>query len=268
MNPVTVPTTEVKWFLHLNGQVRGPFNNDALQSTLQGLSEEGSTLALVWKRGLPEWIKATQWQLADQQIKATENTENQTSDSENTVAEDGLFEKTFTQSFIDGTFYQVKVDSVEQPPMSKVELMTLIAKQQDVSKISIQDPKTKVWKAVYEFPDIVERLGLSRRKESRVPVLAQFTGKSNHNNDVSYRVITISPGGMGFTENYELKIGDAVEGQLSSPHFFQPLNLKADVIYAGQDGYVGLKFSQIADEARSAIIDYVKKFGKTSANTT
>ena len=55
--------------------------------------------------------------------------------------------------------------------------------------------------------------------------------------------------------------------QISSPHFFQPIHIKADVIYAGQDGHIGLKFSQIPDEAQAAVIDYIKKFGKNSANT-
>ena len=68
---------------------------------------------------------------------------------------------------------------------------------------------------------------------------------------------------MGFTENYELKIGDEVDGQISSPHFFQPINVKADVIYAGLDGYIGLKFSSVTDETRAAIIEYIKKFGKS-----
>ena len=68
---------------------------------------------------------------------------------------------------------------------------------------------------------------------------------------------------MGFTENYDLKIGDEVDGQISSPHFFQPINVKADVIFSGQDGYIGLKFSKATDETKSAIIEYIKKFGKS-----
>ena len=76
-------------------------------------------------------------------------------------------------------------------------------------------------------------------------------------------MITISEGGMGFTENFDLKIGDEVEGQISSPHFFQPLNVKADVIYAGLDGYIGLKFSTVTDETKAAIIEYIKKFGSS-----
>jgi hypothetical protein len=175
-----------------------------------------------------------------------------------------MFEKTFTQAFADGVFYRVQVSFVDQPLMSKNELLQLIAKQDDVSVISIQDQKTKEWKEIYAFPDLVEKLGISRRKAQRVPILAQFNGKSTRSKNVSYRVITISEGGMGFTENFDLKIGDEVEGQISSPHFFQPINVKADVIYAGLDGYIGLKFSTVTDETKAAVIEYVKKFGKAS----
>ena len=67
---------------------------------------------------------------------------------------------------------------------------------------------------------------------------------------------------MGFTDLYELKIGDRIEGQITSPHFFQPINIKADVVFAGLDGYIGLNFTQINEESRSTIIEYVKKFGR------
>lgn len=260
------PENETKWFLQLNGHVKGPFTQEAIHSTLQGLDDASSSQTLIWKRGLPEWVKANKFETA--KLQSVGNQEAQDFDTKTEMAPGtDLFEKTFTQTFTQGAFYRAQINFIDQPLMTKSELLTLIAKQQDVSKISIQDPKSKEWKEVYAFPDIVERLGLSRRKQPRVPILAQFSGKSNNKQDVSYRVITISQGGMGFTENHDLKIGDEVEGQISSPHFFQAINVKAEVVYAGHDGYIGLKFSQIPDEARAAIIDYIKKFGKNAANT-
>ena len=312
-------TGNSKWFIQLKGTVQGPFNNENLLKALQGIGDENLNHALVWKRGLSEWIRANQWQKADQQIQVaqmkmqnsppakastaapakatpppTPRQQQQTQAtvlatpapmSSNTQAtviapntptpldentktsvevDEEMFEKTFTQAFADGVFYRVQVNFIDQPLMSKNELLQLIAKEEDVSVISIQDQKTKEWKEIYAFPDLVEKLGISRRRTQRVPILAQFNGKSTKSKTVSYRVITISEGGMGFTENFDLKIGDEVEGQISSPHFFQPINVKADVIYAGLDGYIGLKFSSVTDETKAAIIEYVKKFGKAS----
>lgn len=165
-----------------------------------------------------------------------------------------------------GAFYRVQVNFVDQPMMTKNELLALIAQQEDISVVAIQDPKSKEWKEVYAYPDIVEKLGISRRKHARVPILAQFVGRTNRHDSFHARIITISEGGLGLTEVYDLKIGDEVEGQVTSPHFFQPINIRADVVYSGLDGYIGLNFSQINEESKVAIIDYMKKFGKTTGN--
>lgn len=254
--------TQSKWYLQLNGQVQGPLSQETLSGAIQSLSTDNLTQALVWTRGLPEWIKAEKWSSGEQVTQQTSNLI-----AEN-PQEDELYEKTFNQRKTEqNQLYRVQLDYIDQSPMTKNELMTFIAKQEDVSRISILDPKNKEWREIYAFPDIVEKLGLSRRKQPRVPILAQFTGKINGRKDINSTVITISQGGMGFTENFDLVIGDEIEGSITSPHFFQPISVKADVIYAGSDGYVGLKFSQIADEAKSALIDYIKKFGQNSSNT-
>ncbi len=309
-------TATTKWFVQFRGLVQGPFTSETLPQTLQQIGDDNLDQALVWKRGLSEWIRAHQWQKADQKIAqqaATQNpntTRPQTSPARpasanvvkdpapkpdlfkisptpgqqtqvtrvnqaearaemtKTVTPDNdLFEKTFTQAFSEDVFYRVQLNFVDQPMMTKNELMQLIATQEDVSAISIQDPKTKDWKEIYAFPDLVEKFGISRRTTLRVPILAQFSGNTNKAKNVSYRVITISEGGFGFTENFDLKIGDEVDGQITSPHFFQPLRVKAEVVYSGLDGYIGLKFGQLADETKAAVIDYVKKFGKTKPKT-
>lgn len=334
-------TSEAKWFLQHNGKVQGPLSPESLNAAIQGLGFENSNKALVWSRGLAEWVKADQWNQMDKSQFTTPNfapnpnlnqnlspnpksaqhavqgsmeqrdysrdhveeeatrlspqlspqakyieeeltqappsvsqpaqEKHELANDENNqvtaVANTTLLEKTKAQAFTEGVFYRVKLNYIDQPLMSKNELMALVAKQKDITKVLIQDTKTKEWKDVYKYPEILERLGLSRRQLPRVLIMAQFSGKStNSTENVSYRVINISQSGIGFTDNFDLRIGDEVEGQISSPHFFQPLNIKAEVVYAGQDGYIGLKFTQIPDEALASIIDYVKKYSKNPAN--
>ena len=249
-----------KWFLQFQGEVKGPFTNESLEAALVNMGEPNMENTLVWKRGLTEWIKSTKWKLESAQFT------NQNSDMTTTVSSTAQsptsMPKPFSETFTESAFYRVQLNFVDQPLMNKNELMGFISKLKDISTLSIQNPKTKEWSDVYAYPEIVERLGLSRRKHPRVPILATFTGSSNKTPEISVKVVTISEGGMGFTEVFDLKIGDTVEGQISSPHFFQPLNVNADVIYSGLDGYIGLKFTQINDESKSAVIDYIKKFGK------
>ncbi len=248
--------SELIWFIQFQGRVDGPLSSAKLQLALQVIGDSNLEKTLLWKRGLTEWMKASKWQ-PNEDVTLTHQAQ-----ASSLVYASDASEKTLAQTISEGSFYRVQVNFIDQPLMTKAELLTLISKQPDVATVSIQDPKSKEWKEVYAFPDLVERLGLTRRTHQRVPILAQFGGVSNKNPQANARVITISEGGIGFTDNFELKIGDWIEGQVTSPHFFQPISIKAEVIYSGLDGYIGLKFTQITDEAKSAIIEYVKKFGR------
>ncbi len=252
-----------KWFLQLQGHVKGPYTNESMEVAISQLPDHQVQQALFWKRGLTEWLKASKWR-ADMQIQ-TNSSVSELKDMDTRTSAAPIPEKTLTETVTESVVYRVQLNFVDQPSMSKAELMTFISRQRDVSKISIQNPKTKEWNEVYAFPDIVESLGITRRKNTRVPILATFAGNSSKGQEMNAKVVTISEGGMGFTEVFALKIGDQVEGQMMSPHFFQPINLQADVIYSGLDGYIGLKFTRINDESKSAIIDYIKKFEKAQS---
>ena len=158
--------------------------------------------------------------------------------------------------------YKVQLQFIDQPLMTKDELMAFISSQDDVSQISIYDKHSKEWKEVYAFREIVEKLGLTRRKHPRVPILAQFMGSSSRHSHFTARVVTISVGGLGLTDVFDLRIGDRINGQMTSPHFYSPVNFEAEVTYAGQDGYVGFKFVQINDDALSLVTDYVNRFSQ------
>ncbi len=255
---------EIKWFMQYQGRIQGPFNTPGLQSTLERMESHFLEKTLVWRRGFTEWIKASKWQTEDHTKTFTQNTfseKTQVSASSSSIQR----KPTSTQApqMNEGAFHRVQVNFVDQPLMTKNELLALIAKQEDISVIAIQDPQSKEWKEVYAFPDIIEKLGLSRRNHPRVPILAQFNGRTTHHENFHARVITISEGGLGLTEVHDLKIGDEVEGQITSPHFFQPINFQADVVYAGTDGYIGLRFNQINEESKASVIEYIKKFGKS-----
>lgn len=287
-----------KWFFHFQGRVKGPYSPTELQQELQQLEGANLEQALVWKRGLQDWIKASQWRpdvdynlifkpRVDPTVAASSvsrptspatpkrpetpppapkieaNLSDTTVAATRTLAVDT--DKTYTHITSDPVYYQVQLNFVDQPAMTKNDLISFLSQLDDVSGVSVKDPKSHEWKEVYAYPDLVEKLGLSRRKHPRVPILAQFNGQSNKHPQLNARIITISEGGMGFTEVYDLKIGDLVEGQLTSPHFFQPINVKADVVFSGLDGYIGLNFTQINEESKATIIEYIKKFGKGSS---
>lgn len=288
-----------KWFINANNFIKGPFSSDEVQKHIQTLGDEIQSTFL-WSRGYAEWVRADKWnpQLQPQpqplppQAIAKDIAQLMQHQDTVKVAKPSSVTKNVNATVTDYTQapihpmpkavkpelvesiknssvekFQVQYDFVDQGEMTKEQLTQFTAKQEDVSKISIYDKKTKDWKEIYAFPDIVNKLGISRRKSQRVPILAQFLGTTSSGKRLTGRVITVSAGGMGITDNFELKLGETVQGQLTSPHFYNALVVSAEVTYSGLDGYVGLKFTNPTAETVALITDYIKRFGKDSAET-
>lgn len=267
-----------KWFINSNNYIKGPFSTEEIKNQMHSFSEQMQTTFL-WSRGHSEWIRADKWNPESNTQTHNQNYAQMASMTENTYTPPpketakNIFEKPTAKASPLEVLedikahtvekWRVQYDFVDKGEMTKEELTTFTAKQEDVSKISIFDKKDREWKEIYSMPDVVQRLGLTRRENQRVPILAQFTGTLvGANTKVNSRVITISHGGMGVTDNFELKLGETIQGQLTSPHFFTPLTLTAEVTYAGLDGYVGLKFVNLNDEMQALVMDYIKRFGK------
>lgn len=278
-----------KWFINSNNYIKGPFSAEEVKDQMQSLNEQMHTTFL-WSRGHAEWIRADKW-----------NPSLSTPQQSQTPVFQGSDEVTFTPQAKKASFdkpsapptstakpelkpnlakdlkapvatvtekYRVQYDFVDKGEMTKEELTAFTAKQEDVAKISVFDKKTRDWKDIYSVPEIVQRLGITRRGNQRVPILAQFSGSHlTTGSKINARVITISSGGIGLTDNFELKLGETIQGQLTSPHFYSPVNMTAEVTYAGLDGYVGLKFVGMNDEMMALVTDYVNRFGKGSEET-
>ena len=264
-----------KWFVNSNNFIKGPFSAEEVREQMPGYSDQMHTTFL-WSRGHAEWIRADKWnpEAGVPQFTQPQNTVTQKSEEATyTPQAKNIFEKPtgraskaeviedIKQSTVEK--FRVQYDFVDKGEMTKEELTTFTAKQEDVSKISIFDKKDREWKEIYSMPDIVSRLGLTRRENQRVPILAQFTGVlAGKGTQVNARVITISQGGIGITDNFELKLGETIQGQLTSPHFYSAVNMTAEVTYTGLDVYVGLKFVNMNDETQALVMDYIKRFGK------
>lgn len=255
----------MKWFINQNSRVHGPYDNNEIQGLVQTMGS-GSKTTFIWTRGMSDWITADKWTpsiaqstKSERQFNpaptASENTHTQEARGASTAARPTKPAPTSSERR-----YKVQYNFIDQDPMTKEELLNFTLKQDDVSKIAVFDSASKEWKEIYTIPEISEKLGISRRKNARVPILAQFTGVSAKDIKLNARVVTISTGGMGFTDTFDLSIGETIRGQITSPHFFTPLNIEAEVTYTGSDGYVGSKFSQVNDDTLALITEYVNKF--------
>ena len=277
-----------KWFYHLNNIVKGPVSPLELENLISTLDHPEKTL--VWSRGHTDWISADRWQ--PDLIIEEKKYSHSTADSSQTIEHNNKPEKpdfsvskTFMSSEdtfgginpsdsvyqilpVEHTYipedekFKVQLNFIDQPMMTKVELMAFAARTDDPSLIAIFDRKSQDWKEIYAFKDIVDKLGLTRRKHPRVPILAQFNGTTSRHEKFSARLVTISIGGLGLTDVFDLNIGDMIYGNITSPHFYSPVAIESEVTYCGNDGYVGLKFTQINDDSMSLVTDYVKRFSQ------
>lgn len=250
----------MKWFINQSNKIQGPFDNSEVPSILQ---RTGGQSVFLWSRGMSEWIHADKWTpLLSQNKDVERDLGSLPAKSEQQVRFSLSLppEKKSEKESVSMEKFKVRYNMVDQPMMNKDELLVFTMKQDDVSKIAVYDSFSKEWREIYAIPEIADKLGLSRRKNARVPILAQFVGASFKGAKLNSRVVTISVAGMGLTNTFDLNIGDNIRGQITSPHFFTPLNIEAEVTYTGTDGYIGLRFSQINDDTLALITEYVNKF--------
>lgn len=285
----------MKWFIHQNKKVHGPYSQSEVDDIIRQKNLVG---AFVWTRGLMEWLPTEAWSpqniqklmaqapppstpsapskapvspAADTRVSAKTVSHEVTAAAATNVQPSSASE--VTQAGMTRTIalkkntqrFKVQYDFVDQGYMNLDELLEYTAKQMDHSKIAVYDQDKKEWREVYSIPEVSERLGITRRKNARVPIMAQFSGTNDQGEKINSRVITVSIGGMGLSDNFSLTVGEQITGQISSPHFFTPLNVSAEVTYTGQDGYIGLKFTQLNDDALALITEYVKKFSQAES---
>lgn len=267
--------TTTKWFYQINQVIKGPVTTLDLKKMISTLADSKNTF--IWSRGATDWVSADRWQphqeLPEFSLESLESQPLQKNEKPHFAPLISIHDEK-TNPSIENVFnidieniiptaeetFRVQLNFIDQPLMTKAELMAFAARTEDPTQIAIFDNTTKEWKEIYAFKDIVEKLGLTRRKHPRVPILAQFTGSSSKHEKFSARLVTISIGGLGLTDVFDFNIGDKISGQITSPHFYSPVTIEAEATYCGNDGYVGFKFSQINDDSQSLVTDYVKRF--------
>jgi hypothetical protein len=220
-----------RWFLLLDGQVTGPYADPEIETKLEGAQDP-----LVWGRGQAEWMSPDKWRVVLKALNAQAALENQRNRQ-----------------------WKMRVDHKELTPMTVEELVEQLKDYTDLSPVRIWTDGFDEWKEVYQVQKVMEELGISRRSHPRVPIMGTLKTDATAG-AINAKMISISEGGIGVNNAKGLTIGEKFNAILSSPNLFMPINANIEVVYVGADGYAGLRFLMLPSEARSAIVDYVKKF--------
>lgn len=218
------------WFILNDGQVLGPFTIAEVRADLPKLKD-----VQIWGKGLSEWLPPDKWEKSLKKFpQATNNSENP--------------EK-----------WLLRIEGKELPGQTFQQLISHLKGLGDLSAVDVKLESDKNWQDVYSVNTIINELGISRRSHPRVPILADMACEAPRGN-FKVKVFSISEGGLGVTTPERLTLGERFKGHLKSDNLYAPVSATMEVVFSGKEGYAGLKFVVISDEAKNSIIEYVKKF--------
>lgn len=219
------------WFVLSAGQVTGPFDSNEIDSQASKLGD-----AQIWGRGQTEWVSFDKW-------KKNLQTNHQILPTKEATP----------------TLWRLRVEGKEKELLPYDQLIKFLKSNTDYAVIDVSPENSDVWTEVFGVPRIVEDLGITRRTHPRVPIVGilKCEGASG---SFQCRVISISEGGLGVNDATSLSIGTKFTGTLESPNLVAKISSTFEVVYVGKDGYAGLRFVGITDEAKNFIIEYVRKF--------
>lgn len=221
-----------KWFLLIENEVRGPFEEESLDSYLSRYPE-----VLVWGPGLAEWMSLTEWKKMILNLKEVWST---------------------IQKDLSPIWY-AQTSTQDEGPFSFPDLVFFIRNQIEPSAVKVRLENESDWKEISDFPDILNEIGISRRKHKRVPISGSFAYQKN---DLQNQIplVNISEGGFGVSEAYDLRVHDLLEGEILSPSLERTLKVHCRVLYKSDHFSWGLQFSVLRPEDRDVIAKYVLKF--------
>ncbi len=218
-----------KWFLMVDGKIEGPLT----QNDAETLSQTHGDCQL-WGKGQSEWLSREDW-----------------------LAHLGEWQNGVSQ--VRQVEWRFRDGPRESQPMNfeaLVENLKLFPSYEGLQVWSEQDP---YWQDVYVVKQLAHSLGVSRREHQRVPIKGQFDFEEPVG-EPSVRAITISEGGLGISETKGVELGQIIRGTLRSQNISAPIQITAEVVFLGKGTYTGVRFRDLADEAKTIIVEYIKKF--------
>jgi hypothetical protein len=221
------------WFIFEKDEVVGPLTSAELKSGL--LEGTFTRQAMVWSSLLGEkWIKASLWETEAQNFKKRE--------------------KPSTEQRL----WHYAVNGQSFGPYPRKKFLEEVKKQPSKDKILVWTKGMVSWASIYEFSELLDEIGISRREHPRADISGTVVVRAA-NKVILGKLMMISQGGCGVSGVLDIRSGEKVTLDIKSPAFNDTIRADAEVRYVTETGYVGLKFSPLQIEALSEIIDFVKQ---------
>lgn len=224
------------WFLYSNNVVTGPFSTEEIQSKAE--SNALPVESFIWWKGQREWIPVALWREKLHSILTAISDQNQKP-----------------------VWY---IDAGDSPvgPLTQTELIDGLKSIKDLARVRLWAVGMEQWRSLFEFHDVMELLGISRREHDRAPLMGVVAVTRSNEDPKGYmlKAATISVGGLGMTGKHDLRRGDEISILIKSPDLAGQIHMRGEVVYVASSGYTGVRFSQPHAEFQSLIHDYVKRF--------
>ncbi len=220
------------WFVLIDGQVTGPFDQNEVTQKSQELPD-----LQIWGRGQGEWVPLQKWKQSLKELPqiSEQDTQNQ-------------------------EMWKVRLNGHEKSAANYASMIQFLRTVKEFGNVDVSvEPHTN-WKDLYSVPQIVEDLGISRRSHPRVPIVGSLAIEREGGESATYRVISISEGGLGINDSQNMQIGQTFKGTLTSPNLYVSIDMACEVVYVGNDGYAGIRFVGLPAEFKTSIVEYVNKF--------
>lgn len=224
-----------KWFILLNDKVSGPYKS---QEVLESINNNQWNEGRFWTKGQSSWKLLTEF-------KQTLENENQT--------------KKEMQS--NKLFWFIKDNDTELGPFTFDNMIQYLKTKLAHQNIFISQETNKNWKELFQFEEVIEKLGITRRANSRVPINGLMTIVEGELKGRKSELFSLSQGGVGVRGLEQLSLGEKIKGIISSTNLPFPIHFQGEVVFINTEKTeIGLQFSNLSAEALSQIIAYVKQF--------
>lgn len=228
--------SEKQWFILLNGQVSGPY----LPKDIENQASKNSSSTKIWGRGLGEWVDYTTWFRNLNEGQTTQKNADQHK-----------------------AIWRMRIEGKETENLTYDDMLNRLRQMTEYKAVDIFTEGSPHWRELYSVQKIVDDLNLTRRSHPRVPIMGTLEGEGPHG-EFQARIISISEGGLGITDSKDLHLADKIKATISSPNLFMKISCTCEVVYVGKEGYAGLRFTAIPQDAKSSVIAYVNKFGSVA----
>ncbi|MCB0393524.1 MAG: DUF4339 domain-containing protein, partial [Bdellovibrionales bacterium] len=158
------------WFIYLNEVVRGPFSTDEVKHkiTTQMLVPE---MTLIWWRGQKSWVPLEVWVNHLPEIMEALSRKPQ-----------------------DVNWY-AEQSGEQYGPMSHNEIVQFLKRRNTLDRIHLWREGMDRWTSLFEIEDMVEELGLQRRKMPRAPIVGSVKIKNGSKQFIT-EICELSAGGV------------------------------------------------------------------------